>query len=675
MDIEEILREELNAQQLEAVLSTDGPVLVVAGAGSGKTRVIEFRTWYLVEKGVPPERILLLTFTRKAAFEMLSRAGARNPLCARVEGGTFHSFAYKQLMNYGRLIGLPQNFTVLDREDSEHAFSVVMETLGLKEREEERFPRPATVADIYSKAVNKGIRIKEVLEQDFPHFAHLAEQLSAVARAYIEYKRRNNYLDYDDLLVYFMQLLSEVAEVRKKISGKFLYIMVDEYQDTNPIQAEIVRHLASEHGNIMVVGDDAQSIYRFRGATHENIMRFPEMFPGTKIVKLEYNYRSTQEILDLSNEIMKILGKKYEKRLVSAHGKHGERPQLWLFRNFYEENSCIADEILRLYNEGVELREIAVLYRAGYLSIPLQMELDRRRIPYAIYGGLKYYQLAHVKDILSYLRVMENVRDEISWHRLLKLERGIGEKTAAKVTLKIQQIQSIEEAVDVLSEGGFSKLADASLKELAQLFSEAASIQRRTPAALLELFHTRRYSELIKLHYDNWPVRLRDIEMLIRIAAPYRSVSSFLSDLVIEEEPRFSAEEGSRLEDEDKVILSTIHSAKGLEWRIVFLKDVEEGVLPSEHAFGDPEALEEEKRLFYVAATRAKERLYLTCSGDLTKDILAVKSRFLTDEILNQLDIKAVVYPWTERIPEFIPVSTLQEAQQHLSRSFFDRIL
>ncbi len=675
MNLEEILRNELNEQQLEAVLSTEGPVLVVAGAGSGKTRVIEMRTWYLVERGVAPERILLLTFTRKAAFEMLSRAAARNPRCSQVEGGTFHSFAYKQLSIYGRLMGLAPNFTVLDRDDTEHAFSVVMESMGLKNREEERFPRPATVADIYSKAVNRATPIKKIVEDEFPHFAHLAEEIARVARAYVDYKRRNNYLDYDDLLVYFLQMLESLPQVKEKLADRYLYIMVDEYQDTNPLQAEIVAHLASKHRNIMAVGDDAQSIYRFRGATHENIMRFPEMFSGTKIVKLEYNYRSSQEILDLSNEIMKILGRKYEKRLVSAHGKHGPKPQLWLFRNFYEENAAIADEILRLYNEGIPLGAIAVLYRAGYLSIPLQMELDKRRIPYVIYGGLKYYQLAHVKDLISYLRVMENTKDEISWHRILKLEKGIGEKTAAKVALKVQQAENLQQAVEELRRGGYSRQADASLKKLADAFEEALTLEDKRPAALLELFHQLRYSELIKLHYDNWPSRLRDIEMLIRIARSYRSVSSFLSELVIEEEPRLSAEESSPLEEEEKVVLSTIHSAKGLEWGVVFLKDIEEGVLPSEHSLHDQEALEEEKRLFYVAVTRAKHLLYLTCSGDFSRNILAVKSRFLTENVLSRMEIKTVMYRFGESKPQIKEVSSIEEAERLLSSSYFERIL
>ncbi len=643
MSLEDNLKEYLNPQQLEAVLDIENPLLVIAGAGSGKTRVIEFKTIYLIEKGFSPESILLLTFTRKAAREMLSRASSHNSSIKRVEGGTFHSFANKILRKYGALIGLNPSFTIIDQADQESVIGIILEKLKIKEKNE-RFPKKRTIQEIISNSTSRRISIEQKLREDYPQFLHLKDDIEAIRREYLIYKSEHNLLDYDDLLEFMIYLLKKEEKVKDILSEKFKYIMVDEYQDTNIAQAEIIKLLGEKRKKVMVVGDDAQSIYRFRGANHENIMNFPKIFKNTKIIKLEYNYRSTQEILNLSNKIMKTLGKKFEKTLRSAEKRNGDIPELLLFRNYDEEDTYIADYILELWNNGEELRNIAVLFRAGYLSFGLQMELDRRKIPYEIYGGLKYYQLAHIKDILSYLRVMHNIKDGISWNRLLELELGIGEKISSAITLNIVKMSNFSEIINYLNRGWKEKRADISMKNLAKLFSEAEKIKDKNPHDLILFFYENRYYNHMKIKYDDYPKRERDIEVLSEIAKKFDNLSEFLADVTISEQPMIGTEEGDKEIKDDKVILSTIHSAKGLEWKYVIIKGLVDGILPSSYAFTDKEAIEEEKRLFYVAVTRAKDKLILTASNDLNKNLINNISPFLTKNIMDYLDKKAIVY-------------------------------
>lgn len=642
MSFEDNLKEYLNPQQIEAVLDIENPLLVIAGAGSGKTRVIEFKTVYLLEKGFSPENILLLTFTRKAAREMLSRASSHNNSIKKIEGGTFHSFANKVLRRYGHLIGLNPSFTIIDQPDQESVMGIIIEKLKLKEKKE-RFPKKKTVQDIISNSINRRITIEQKLREDYPQFLHLKEEIKSIKREYLVYKSEHNLLDYDDLLEFLIFLLKKENKVKDLLSDKYKYIMVDEYQDTNLAQAEIIKLLAEKRQKVMVVGDDAQSIYRFRGANHENIMRFPDIFKNTRIIKLEYNYRSTQEILNLSNKIMKTLGKKFEKTLISAEKRRGEIPQILFFRNYDEEDSFIADHILELWNDGEELRNIAVLFRAGYLSFGLQMELDRRKIPYEIYGGLKYYQLAHIKDILSYLRVMHNIKDGISWNRVLELESGIGEKISSALSLNIVKMSTFDEIVDYLKKGWNEKRADLSLKKLGKVFEEANKLKDKSPEKLINFFFEKIYYEHMKFKYDDYPKREKDIEVLAAIGRKFKDLSEFLADITINEQPMLGTEEGDKEIKDDKMILSTIHSAKGLEWKHVIIKGLVDGILPSSYAFNDREALEEEKRLFYVAVTRAKDRLYLTASSDFNKNLLNNISPFLTKEIMEYLNKKAIV--------------------------------
>ncbi len=642
MSFEDSLREYLNPQQMEAVLDIENPLLVIAGAGSGKTRVIEFKTVYLIEKGFHPENILLLTFTRKAAREMLSRASSHNKTIKKIEGGTFHSFANKVLRRYGHLIALNPSFTIIDQPDQESVIGIIVEKLKLKDKKE-RFPKKKTIQEIISNSINRRISVEQKLREDYPQFLHLKDEINSIKREYLVYKSEHNLLDYDDLLEFLIFLLKKEEKIKELLSDRYKYIMVDEYQDTNLAQAEIIKLLGEKRQKVMVVGDDAQSIYRFRGANHENIMKFPKIFENTRIIKLEYNYRSTQEILDLSNKIMKTLGKKFEKTLISAEKRRGEIPQLIFFRNYDEEDSFIADHILELWNNGEELRNIAVLFRAGYLSFGLQMELDRRKIPYEIYGGLKYYQLAHIKDILSYLRVMHNIKDGISWNRLLELEIGIGEKISSALTLNIVKMSNIEEVVEFLNKGWKEKRADISLKNLAKLFEEANKLKDKSPDKLITFFFEKIYYNHMKFKYDDYPKREKDIEVLAVIAKKFKDLSEFLADITINEQPMLGTEEGDKEIKDDKVILSTIHSAKGLEWKHVIIKGLVDGILPSSYAFADREAIEEEKRLFYVAVTRAKDRLILTASNDLNKNLINNISPFLTKDIMEYLHKKAVV--------------------------------
>ncbi|MDP3804569.1 MAG: ATP-dependent helicase, partial [Candidatus Omnitrophota bacterium] len=422
------IKKELNASQLAAVAATEGPLLVIAGAGSGKTRVIEYRVMNLIQHNIDPSSILLLTFTRRAAHEMLSRASRHDGRCKDVEGGTFHSFAYKTLKRYARTLGFSDSFSVLDEGDSIDAVWKCAARLKLFDGDK-RFPKKDTLRSIISMSINKGVHIEEILDKEYPHFSDYVSEIEDLRKEYAKYKISKNYVDYDDLLVYLKILLAD-ERVRKRVAAKYHYIMVDEYQDTNALQGDIACLLAKEHSNIMVVGDDAQSIYGFRGASHKNIMEFPARFSDCKIIVLEENYRSTQAILDVANSALEGMANKYSKCLVSARGKSGKRPKMLFFKDAYEEAECIAESIKNIEDGGLGLNSQAVLFRSAYISIPLQAELARRNIPYQVFGGLRFYETAHVKDVMAHLRVVANSKDELSWARLLMLIDGIGPKRA-----------------------------------------------------------------------------------------------------------------------------------------------------------------------------------------------------------------------------------------------------
>jgi len=600
----ERIRELLNDRQYEAVTATEGPVLVIAGAGSGKTRVIEFRALHLVEAGVDSASILLLTFTRRSAKEMISRASALDPRCRGVEGGTFHSFANRMLRRYGTFFGLPDSFTIYDEADAEEAIQRCAARLGFYSKEGRR-PRKDMLRKILSMSVNKEMAIASVLEKHYPPFMQYLEEIKALRELYTEYKVRSRCLDYDDLLLY-LRILLENERIRDRLSRRYRYVMVDEYQDTNAVQGQIAYQLARRHRNILVVGDDAQSIYSFRGAAHENIMRFPELFPGCRIIKLEENYRSTQAILDLGNAVLDNMARKYEKCLRAVKKEYGSKPCLIYFKDAYDEAAWVAGRVKELCDEGMELSHQCILFRSAYITIPLQAELSRRNIPFAVYGGLKFYETAHVKDVLAHMKILANPKDLLSWSRVLLLVDGIGPRTAEKLLEEFSVLEDLESIVRHINEKhGQGRAYSQGLSRLASLMAGARQAgPGEQCGAIIEY-----YTPLLRERFDlDWQLRKNDLEALAQIAERYESLRDILVDLAIEP-PQRGVSDFHDTVWERPLILSTIHSAKGLEWRNVFLIGAVDGVLPSSYTTRDTEELEEEQRLLYVAITRARESL------------------------------------------------------------------
>ncbi len=630
----------LNPQQLAAVTAADGPSLVIAGAGSGKTRTLIYRVAYLIDKGVDPTSILLLTFTRKAAQEMLQRAGlligARSE---RVAGGTFHSVANMLLRRYGRPIGLEPGFTILDRGDAEDLIALMRNQLGLNEKDK-RFPRKGTIAEIFSKCENTLASLEDVLLGEFAHFAEHLNDLDKLKNAYVAAKRQKQLLDYDDLLAKLRELLGAHEPTRQTISQNFRYILVDEYQDTNRLQADLVRQLAATHENVMAVGDDAQSIYAFRGATFRNIMDFPTLFPGTKVYKLEENYRSTQPILNLANEIIQGATEKYAKHLFTRK-LDGPLPALVQAAGENAQSRFIAQRILELREEGVPLDEIAVLFRSSFHSFDLEIELSRRNLPFVKRGGFKFIETSHVKDLLAHLRVIENPLDAVSWNRLLMLVEGVGPKKAQDL---IALFVRSEQPLAVLRE--VSGRSSRPLKDLAITLEEAARSTSLTPAEQVNEVY-RYYLPILKEHYDDYPKRMRDLEHLYTIAERYAGLSDFLADLALEPPDASVADVEAGDRDDERLVLSTIHSAKGLEWQCVFVIWAVDGRFPSAYSFTSDEELEEERRLFYVAVTRAKKHLHLTYPINVydkaTGAVLSKPSRFLDAVPSSMLDTWALI--------------------------------
>jgi ATP-dependent DNA helicase UvrD/PcrA len=597
----------LNPAQLEAVNFTAGPLLVVAGAGSGKTRTLTYRVARLVEEGAAPDAILLLTFTRKASQEMLKRATQLlDDRCDRVAGGTFHSFANAILRRYSGYLGFSAGFTILDRGDSEGLISMLRkEMAGISKYRS--FPKKQTLANIFSRAVNKVMEIDDTILEDYPHFSEHLDDIMVLYNAYSSRKQEQNLLDYDDLLVYLQILLRQHPEVRERISSKHLYIMVDEYQDTNPIQADIVYLLGEAHQNVMVVGDDSQSIYAFRGADFKNIMEFPKRFDGTKIVKLEENYRSVQPILSLTNAMIEGAREKYTKNLFTRK-KGGALPLLVDTISENRQSRFVVDKICELRGQSVPLGDIAVLFRAGFHSFDLEIELNREGIPFVKVGGFKFMESAHIKDVLSHLKVLANPYDRISWNRILLLLDKVGPKTAQNMYNAIlEQEAGYAGILTMPHKPGRNK----GIEELQALYSMVDS----TPMALEEIGEAvlNYYHPILSEKYDDYPKRMRDLEHLLSIMARYDDLGPFLADMALEP-PTASVNNNLAPSnaDPDRLTLSTVHSAKGLEWHTVFVIWALDGRFPSIHALGDEKDLEEELRLMYVAATRARKNLFFS---------------------------------------------------------------
>ncbi len=619
----------LNPQQREAVFHGDGPLLVVAGAGTGKTRTLIYRVARLVETGVPPASILLLTFTRRAAEEMLRRASLLlDRRCERVAGGTFHSFANSLLRRHAAAIGFGGNFTILDRADSEDLVGLLRQDVHVAHKTV-RFPRKETLADLFSRAVNRGEDVATAVERDAPHFLYCLDDILRIHGLYEAAKRERNLMDYDDLLVHLAGLLRGHEGIRRAVSETYRHILVDEYQDTNRIQAEILRLLAAAHDNVMTVGDDAQSIYSFRGASFRNILDFPADFPGTKVVYLEENYRSVQPILDVTNEIIAGAAEKFPKRLFAAR-EGGEKPSILSAPNERIQSAFVADRILEMHEEhGVPLRQIAVLFRASYLAFDLEIELAKRHIPYRKYGGFKFLETAHVKDVIAHLRVIENPRDTVSLSRALMLVPGLGRKRSAEIARRAHAEASAAPVLSALSAMTRSEAASRLFACLRELSANPPSPAEAVARVLAY------YRPVLEAKYDDYPRRLKDLEHLESLCARHRTLSTFLAEVTLEPPEAsvggIAAPEG----DDDTLTLSTIHSAKGLEWQVVFLLWVLDGKLPLARAAESEEEMEEERRLLYVAATRAEDTLVFVYPVNIYErasgTVLSLPSRFVSE--------------------------------------------
>ncbi len=602
---------QLNEEQYQVVTEGEGPCLVLAGPGSGKTRTLVYRVAYLLEQRVSPYEILLLTFTNKAAREMLRRVEL---LCGRfpagLVGGTFHHCGNISLRRYAKEIGYNPNFSILDRSDSKDLLSQVLKEV--KPSKEQYFPKPDILAEIISFAVNSCRPVDQVIESQFPYLSQFSPEIEELALLYQQKKREANVMDYDDLLSNWLHLLSTSPSARQFYQAKFRYLLVDEYQDTNRLQFEILKVLAEKERNIMVVGDDAQSIYSFRAAELKNVLDFPKIFPGTKIFRLETNYRSIPEILHLANESIKNNQNQFPKTLRSIK-KSGPKPLLVSTEDGFGEARFVASRILEMVSENEPLSEIAVLFRARYQATQLEMELTGRGIPYIVRGGMRFYEQAHIKDILSYLKVLVNDRDEIAWRRILLQMEGIGSAYFRRLWERLGRTERpLVAFFDPRVFAGLPAGSQESLKKLQVLFRDLSGEDfANNPARIIARILNSDYHSYCLATYPDGPERILEIEELARIAVAFDSTERFLSETIMGEEYKGESFLFGGHTEKEYLTLSTIHQAKGLEWKTVFIIGLVEGRFPHAKALANGEGIEEERRLFYVASTRAKENLYL----------------------------------------------------------------
>jgi DNA helicase-2/ATP-dependent DNA helicase PcrA len=603
----------LNEAQYQAVTTVDGPLLIVAGAGTGKTRTLVFRVARLVETGVRPESVLLVTFTRRAASSMLARAATLgDERCQRVSGGTFHSLAYSVLRKHHDLAQIARSFTVLDQGDTEDLIELLRRQMGFTGKDR-HFPRKRTIGAIFSMAVNKLVPIADVLEREYPQYVDEVQSLQALSAEFERYKRERHLLSYDDLLVRFREALDGSPTLRDKLSEQYRYIMVDEYQDTNRLQAQIIRLIAANHDNVAVVGDEYQSIYSFRGASFHNMIEFPDLFPNARIIKLEENFRSTQPILDLANALMEEPAEGYAKRLFSKF-TDGPPPMLVSTSDENEQSRFVAQRIEEMHDDGVPFSDIAVLFRASSHSFDLEIELAKHRIPFRKYGGIKFAESAHIKDILAFLRIVINPSDTLSWRRALKLVENVGDVTVEQI-LQYLSVEQKEYRTAKAKGALFKKLkqfpAKSSYKEQLIRFAHllVTVAEQKTPRAQLAATE-RFYRPILQSRYDDHQRRQRELDHLLTIAKRYKTGDELLADVALDPVDLALADAAAR--GDGYVTLSTVHSAKGLEWNTLFCIWMMDGWFPSMRASDVFEDLEEERRLLYVAATRAKHHLYFT---------------------------------------------------------------
>ncbi|MDO8729985.1 MAG: ATP-dependent helicase [Candidatus Omnitrophota bacterium] len=605
---------ELNPEQLRVVTSGGGPTMVLAGPGSGKTRTLTYRVAYLLEQGIDPRRILLVTFTVKAARQMLERV--EQIMGHRPEnlwGGTFHHIGNVLLRRHADLIRRTPAFGILDKEDSQDLIAACIADLKIP-LAKTRLPQANVLGNLFSLSSNTLQPLETLVPEAVPQFADQLPFVQRVSESYRKRKEQGNLLDYDDLLALWLAVLKENPAVRKTYGEQFQYILVDEYQDTNRLQFEIVRSLAEEHRNLLVVGDDAQSIYAFRGAEVENLLRFPEVFPGTSTFRLETNYRSTPEILSLANASIQLNSRQFQKELKSLQSS-GPLPAVVPLVDLKQQAAFIAQRVLELRAEGTSLEEIGVLFRARFQAAELELELAKRNIPYVVRGGIRFFEQAHIKDVLAHLRVLANPRDEMAWERILRLQEGIGPAYARRIWEVLSAAPDpLEKARGGGEEAGklLPARSAAAWGKLRRTLQELRDPQKSdNPAEALATVIQSGYLSTLETRFEDARDRKEDLEQLVNLASSYVSIAKFIEDLTLREPFKGESVRGWEKPDEF-LALSTIHQAKGLEWTCVFLIGLTEGQFPHPKSFQDPAEMEEERRLFYVAVTRAKKELYLT---------------------------------------------------------------
>ena len=628
---------ELNDAQRAAVTALPGPALVIAGAGSGKTRTLTYRVAYLLEQGVPADRILLLTFTNQAAKEMMGRVtDLIGQDMSELWGGTFHSIGHRVLRRHAEELGFNRSFTIQDREDAKGLVNACIAEAEIDVKAT-RFPKPDVVGDIGSLAINKQQTVRDVIEERYPWFEPLAAQIEEVLTRYTARKQAQGLMDFDDLLVLWLKLLKEHEDVRELYQKRFQFVLVDEYQDTNHLQAELIDLLAERYKNVMVVGDDSQSIYSWRGANYENIIEFPQRYPKAQVYKIETNYRSTPEILQLANAAIAANTRQFAKELEASRGP-GEKPVLAVCSAADEQAAFVAQRALELREEGIELNDMAVLYRSHFHALEMQLELTRRNIPFSITSGIRFFEQAHIKDVVSHLKWLANPRDEQAFKRLVLMLPGVGGKTAMKLW---DQFLTAHTDVTPMAEtlqrcAAVPKKANVPWAQ----FSATVSQLESKPVAgdtgkMIELIVEAGYDAYVEANYDKAPQRLDDIEQLGVFARQYETLETFLAELALL--TNVEAEQDRAEEDDEKIRLSTIHQAKGLEFKVVFVVMLCDGMFPSNRSLDSLDGEEEERRLFYVAITRAQDELYLSypmiraVAGGGSDDMIQQPSRFLNE--------------------------------------------
>jgi len=702
---------ELNAQQHAAVTALPGPSLVIAGAGSGKTRTLIYRVAYLLEQGIPADRILLLTFTNKAAREMMRRvADLLGNELSDLWGGTFHSIGARVLRRHAELLGYRNDFTILDREDATDLMKACIGEANIDVKAT-RFPKAEVVADIASMAVNTHRSVAEVVAQDYDYFIQLTSQIEDVAKRYAVRKKAANVMDFDDLLALWLKLMTEHEEARERYQRKFQFVLVDEYQDTNKLQADLIDSLAGRHSNVMAVGDDSQSIYSWRGANFRNILDFPKRYTGAKVYKIETNYRSTPEILAVANAAIAANTNQFAKELTAAK-KSGMKPVLVTCTDANEQAAFIAQRVLELREEGREMNNMAILYRSHFHALELQLELTRRNIPFSITSGIRFFEQAHIKDVAAHLKLVVNPTDELSFKRIAQLMPGVGGKGADKLWAKFSSVLGelravpphpsplpqgegtaggpslvdlgatressngdSRERLDAIpplpgregrGEGKAtpqSSVATALQKSVSAVPKKAAAAWtqfaitisqmeaepvRSSPSQMIRTVIEAGYEDHLKETYANYRNRLEDIEQLANFAMQFKATDEFLTQLSLL--TNIEAEEDKpATRDDERLRLSTIHQAKGLEFDVVFVIMLCDGMFPSSRSAEDEEAIEEERRLFYVAITRARDELYLShplirAMQGYGGDAMQMPSRFLSEiprELVDEWNLRS----------------------------------